>query len=458
MTSSTISQEVHDEMLDITEPHLYDESIREMNFYEYYPKLGTKFNGEGNPISIMIEEQNIYYVPSKSYLKIKGQIRRVDTDAVYPADAEITLINNAIMYLFSDIRYQLNSTTIGNINNPGQTTSMIGYLSYPDDFSTSSSLKMCWTKDTTNNASSKKYATSVGDPAAGYTPAETTTYNQGFAARKGLLFSSDPRGCFEFHIPLTHIFGFAEYKKIIFGLKHTLTLTRTTDTQALYRAEGVIDGKVDITDITWNMLQIQMSPEYITSMMSLINEKVTLPLAYRSRTTESIVLDQVLRHPWPLSLPGGAEKPRWLIIGFQTARINTQRQNPAAFDNIDLKSASVTLGSQTIPMTKIMTNFSRNEYTTLYDMFDNFKSDYYGIDSLVGGTQVNYVAYKTLFPIIVFDLRKQDERLKKGILNVRVNFEFGTVVPADTTAYSVIISDRFYKLQSDGNKLTVIDN
>ena len=65
---------------------------------------------------------------------------------------------------------------------------------------------------------------------------------------KGYLFSSDPRGCFEFHISTYHIFGFAEYKKVIYGLKHTLTLTRGSDNQALYRNDAAVDGKVDITE------------------------------------------------------------------------------------------------------------------------------------------------------------------------------------------------------------------
>ena len=32
------STEIHDEMLDINEPHIYDESISSMNFYEYTPQ------------------------------------------------------------------------------------------------------------------------------------------------------------------------------------------------------------------------------------------------------------------------------------------------------------------------------------------------------------------------------------------------------------------------------------
>src|SRR5579863_4075613 len=427
-----------------------------MNFYEYTPQTQANNNTAGHQISIVINNQDIYSLPSKSYLSIKGQIRRADNNNAYAAADEIALINNAMMYLFTGVKYELGSTTVESINYPGQITSMLGYLSYPDDFSTSAGLRCCWSKDTTDNANSLKYVRSTYAPAAGYTPAENANYNQGFAVRKGFLFSSNPRGCFEFHIPLTHIFGFAEYKKVIYGLKHTLTLTRGSDAQALYRNVAAADGRVDITNISWFMPQIQMTPEYLAGMRSLIEQKITLPLAFRARTSEQTMLTQTLNYTWRLSVIGGVEKPRWIIIGFQTAKINTQQQNPATFNHLDLKNAYVTLNSERYPMLDITTNFDRNEYMKLYEMFDDFKQDYYGIDGLVGGTQVNVAAYKTLFPIIVFDVRKQNEKLKTGVTDIQVKFEFNAAVPADTTAYALMISDRFFKLASDGNNMSVV--
>ena len=193
-----LSEEVHDEMLDVNEPHLYDESISSMNFYEYTPLTQANNNTAGHQISIVIHNQDMYTLPSKSYISIKGQIRQANNNDAYAAGAEIALINNAMMYLFTGIKYELGSTTVESINFPGQITSMLGYLSYPDDFSTSAGLKCCWSKDTTDNASSVKYVRSTEAPAAGYTPSENPKYNQGFAARKGFLFSSNPRNCFEF--------------------------------------------------------------------------------------------------------------------------------------------------------------------------------------------------------------------------------------------------------------------
>ena len=239
-------------------------------------------------------------------------------------------------------------------------------------------------------------------------------------------------------------------------MKHTLTLTRGSDTQALYHNAAAADGKVDITDISWYMPQIQMTPEYITGMRTLIEQKIKLPLPFSARTSEQTMLTQNENFSWRLSVTAGVEKPRWIIIGFQTARIDTQVQNPAVFDHLNLKNAYITLNSERYPMLDIKTNFARNEYIKLYDMFDDFKRDYYGIDSLVGGTQVNVAAYKSLFPIIVFDVRKQNEKIKVGVMDIQVKFEFGGVVPANTTAYAVIISDRFYNLASDGKNMSVV--
>ena len=204
------------------------------------------------------------------------------------------------------------------------------------------------------------------------------------------------------------------------------------------------------------MPQIQMRPEYLTAMRSLIEQKVTLPLAFRARTSKQTMVNQTLNYIWRLSVTGGIEKPRWIIIGFQTARINTQQQNPAVFDHLNLKKACVTLNSERYPMSDIIKDFNRNEYMKLYDMFDDFKKDYYGIDSFVGGTQVNVAAYKSLFPIIVFDVRKQNEKLKTGVTDIPVRFEFGAVVPADTTAYAITTSDRFYNLSSNGKNMSVV--
>ena len=450
-----LTMDVHDEMLDINEPHTIDESIQSIHFYEYVPQTNASNNTIGHNIKIDINAQDIYTLPSRSYIAIKGQLRRVNNNA-YAANDEISLINNAIMYLFSEIRYDLGSVTLEKISSPGQTTTLLTLLSQPDDFSTSAGLQYMWAKDTTENANSSEFEASVAAPAAGYRPAKNPLYNQGFATRRGLLISSDPRGSFSVIVPLSHIFGFAEYKKIIYGEKHTLTLTRGADTLAIHRANGVADGKIDLTSISWYMPQVVMNTEYLTALRSLIEQKAIVPIAFRARTCEQITVTQTMNFTWRLSVTGGVEKPRYIIVAFQTGRGDDQEQNPAVFDHLNFKNAFVTLNSERFPPSDIITDFATNDYAKLYDMFDSFKKDYYGIDSLVGGTQVNFPAFKSIYPILVFDVRRQNERLKSGVTDIQVRFNFNANVPANTTAYSVIISDRFFKMSSDGKNMRVV--
>jgi hypothetical protein len=242
----------------------------------------------------------------------------------------------------------------------------------------------------------------------------------------------------------------------VYGQKHTLTLTRSSDTLAIHRSAAVTDGKLDITSISWFMPQISLNPAYLTAMRSLIEKRVTIPIAFRARTSESIILTETQRFNWRLSVSGGVDKPRWIIIGFQTDKRDTQQQNPAVFDNLGLTNAYVTLNAERFPQSEMITDFGKNDYAKLYHNFDSFKTDFYGIDSLVGGSQVNFPAFKSLYPILVFDVRKQNETLKTGIIDIQCKFEFSANVPANTTAYSVIISDRFFKASSDGKNMRII--
>lgn len=458
--------QIIDDCLEILEVPEIDESITELKTVDYTPLTQGNNNTFAAPITIDINASDSLILPSKSYLLIEGQLRRRDNDTPYNAGDEIALINNAMMYLFSDIKYTLGGTVLESIHNPGQTTTMLGYLRFPDDYNTNAGLHRCWAKDTSDNASSKKYNDSPqviadqGAAAGDLTTVDNANYNQGFAVRKGFLMSSTPRGHFEFKIPLEHIFGFNScYKKISWGIKHSLALTRGNDNLTIYRGNAVTDGKIDIRSIIWKMPTIQTDPVILTELRTnIINNKI-IPLTYLARSCESTEVPQgAYSWTWNLAVPGGIEKPRWIIVGFQTNRNSTQEQNPAVFDNMNLNKAYVTLNSVKYPETDIDNNFNTNKYATLYDMFDNFKKEYDGLSELIGGNQVSYSAFKSLFPIIVFDVRKQNEKLKSGVVSIQLKFNYHNPVPANTHAYSIIISDRYLKQRSDGNNLTVITN
>ena len=77
--------------------------------------------------------KDIFTHPSESFLLIEGRLTKADGTAYANAD-NISLTNNAMMYLFRDIRYKLWGQEIEKINYVGQATTMLGLLKYPDEF------------------------------------------------------------------------------------------------------------------------------------------------------------------------------------------------------------------------------------------------------------------------------------------------------------------------------------
>lgn len=453
--------EISDSILNIKEPFSYDESIKSLDFSEIILQSQDNINKVSSQIVFNINNQNTIYYPAKSYLEFKGKIVK-NNDTLYAEDNDITLVNNAMMFLFSSISYKIGSTIIETISNPGQATSMIGYLSLPDDYSTSSGLKNCWSKDTTDNASSIEFVRSealAGNDAivlGKFTPRRATTYNQGFALRKSFIFSSNPIGSFTFTIPLSHIFGFAEYNRILYGVKHTLTLVRDSDNQALFRNNAIDAGKVVLENIAWHIPEVELNPLYNAAIMKMIDDKENFPVSFMARTCENTAVPQARTFDWRLQVTGGVEKPRWIIFGFQIDRLDDQTKNTAVFDNLNLTNAFVKLNSVRYPKDDFSINFPKNDYARLYERFDDFKKEFYGIDSLIGGTQVNYSAYRHLFPIIVFDLRRQDEQFRTAVVDLQAKFMFNENVPANTSAYAILLSDRLYNLSSNGNVLSLV--
>ena len=94
---------------------------------------------------IAIELQDHFYHPSESFLLIEGQLTEdIAANDPYVDVDVVSLTNNGMMYLFKRIRYDLAEKEVENVQHPGQATTMLGLLKYPDDFSKSVGLNQLW--------------------------------------------------------------------------------------------------------------------------------------------------------------------------------------------------------------------------------------------------------------------------------------------------------------------------
>jgi len=76
-----------------------------------------------------------------------------EDDMAFSDTDVITVTKNGIMHLFSNIKYRLSEQEVELLFYPGQATTMLGLLKYPDDFSKSIGLNQLWYKDNTSTTS-----------------------------------------------------------------------------------------------------------------------------------------------------------------------------------------------------------------------------------------------------------------------------------------------------------------
>ena len=436
------------DILQITEDIPVDDSIHEYEYKEYNPITGTDLNR--GSIVLTIEAQDIYTHPAESYLIIDGQLINNNGND-YGNNDIATLINNGMMYLFSDIRYHLASHEIEVLQNPGQASTMLGVLKYPDDFNKSQGLNQLWVKDENK-----------GNAVIDDTQAD---YNHGyFIKHKYIIGDPLPNGTFSFKIPLKHFLGFCEdYKKVLYGMQQRLTLTRTGNNDAIFRANAIAVGKINIKRIRWFMPHVIPSDAYRLQLDKIIEKKEKIPVGYRMLQCDSIQVPENQKpFTWRLGVKSSPDIPRFIIVGFQSGKNNNQETNPAIFDHLNVRNIYVTLNAKRYPDTDYENDFIKNQYSRIYGDAAQFRKKFYNMDELISNPGINPTEFKDLYPLYVFDVTKQSEKLKTSVSDIHIKANFGdgpagaNNPPANTIAYAVIISDRLFHFVSDGSKITNI--
>ena len=241
------------------------------------------------------------------------------TDGTAYANADAVALTN-------NVSCRLSNQEIEFVYHTGQATTTLGLLKYSDDVSRAQGLNQLWKKDTAASA--------------------VAADNAGFSARhKYIVQLPTTKGSFSFRVPLKHIIGFCEdYSKIVYGLKHQLTLVRKSDDDAIFRAATADAGRVSLDKISWLMPHVLPADTEKFQLYKSIESKVSLPVAYRTRQCDTATV-----FSWQLGVKNATEKPRWIIFGFQTEKSGDKTKNQAIFDHVKVKNMYVMLNSTRYP-------------------------------------------------------------------------------------------------------------
>ena len=125
-----------------------------------------------------------------------------------------------------------------------------------------------------------------------------------------------------------------------------------------------------------------------------------------------------------MSVKTAPEKPRFIIVGFETAKDGDQTKNPSTFDHVN-----VTLNSDRYPAVDYNLSFSNQKYSRVYDDAALFGVKFFGMDELITQSNIAPSDYKTLYTLFTFDVSKQKEKLKSSVVGIPIKANFTENVP-----------------------------
>ena len=241
-------------------------------------------------------------------------------------------------------------------------------------------------------------------------------------------------------------------------MRHSLQLNRkANDNYAIYRTSAPGAGKVVITKITWWMVRVLPSLSESSRLNKLIlDDKIILDSWFRVRQCAMVSVPVGLTSfTWNLGVK--TEKPRYVIIGLQTAKDENQEQNAALFDHQNVTNMKVRINSQEYPSIDVNSSFPLNQIVGWYRRLREFKSTFYGVDKIVSSTCVDAKTFKDLYPLFVFDVSRQSEKMGNStVVDLAVTMTTGAPVAANTNAFSLVISDRKIQFKVDGKRPLVV--
>lgn len=402
-----------DEILDLRAPIAYNDTITNIEYHAYNPFTNSfNYNDE---IRIVIQNQDLYVLPHKSYIYVEGTVvvnapptaaPGADNAVVAAANAARVppnFVNNAAAFLFDEIRYELNGFQLDVCKNVGITSTLKGYISFtPHDIARMGNAG--WNKNSN-------------------TPATAGSIN--------------------FCIPLKSIFGFAEdYQNILMNAKHELILLRSrNDVNALVGDNNI--STININKVQWHVPHVSVSDAQKLRLLRIIDKQLDVPLNYRTwELFEYPVLPTNDKHIWSVKASSQLNTPRFVVIAFQTDRNNRIQADKSRFDHCELSDLKVYLNSECYPYESLNVNFTTRQIAVLYDMYARFQESFYhDRPASCAAPMLTLNEFRTNAPIVVVDCSRQNEVLKKGIIDIRIEFRTRQNIPANTAAYCLIVHD-----------------
>ncbi len=389
-----------EEKLSLFSTPKWNDSIVREEVHTYYPH--TRSFDKNDVIEITINQQDAFISFYESSFCIEGSVEVIGGEI---ADS-CALTSNFGLFLFESISYDLCGTELEKVREPGLNSYIRGLL-------------LC----NTNNSKAL-------EPSGWSYPLDSNSISK--------------KTSFNIRIPLKFIFGiFDDYQRILMG-KHKFTLVRSRSDNNCYKATGQKSLSLNISSIELKAKHIFPNDLVKLQLLENLNKDSALFIPFRKWSLfELPSLNASNKEIWSVKNSLNLEKPRYLIICFQTNRKNNPKSSATAFDLIDLSYLRAYLNSEVYPHEAMRFNSASGNWTEAYQAYVDFQKSYFNKNTpepLM--TQDEFL----LKPIFVIDCSKQNDSIQQSTVDLKLEFETSKIAfPTNTRAYCVVINDSCFE-------------
>lgn len=385
------------QVFNIFEKPSFDDSIRRVEERTYYPYV--KSFGNSDNVEICVNQTDSWFLMSESSISIKGKLEITST-----ADgaAAVTLAPNAPAFFFDSITYEQCGKEMETVRDPGRVSTMRGYLCYETSYS----------KDL--------YTAGWNYPG------------------KPTVSASD--NSFHFIIPLKHLFGiFNDYTKVTCG-KQILRMVRArSDNDCLQIPDGKSTAKIVINSIELKVIHIFPNDDIKLKLLQAVKRDAPIIVPFMKWELHELpaLKAGATREIWAVKTTSSVESPRFVIVGFQTDRNANPKNDPTAFDHINISNIRLTLNSEYWPNERMDLDFATSDFM---QAFKNYTAFYQSYSGEARPSLLDYVAFKT-HTLFVIDCSRREESIKSSTVDIKVDIEAKVGFPDKTKAFCLIIHD-----------------
>ena len=153
----------------------------------------------------------------------------------------------------------------------------------------------------------------------------------------------------------------------------------------------------------------------------------------------------------------GISIPSWVFVVFQqNDGQHDQNLNNDTFVRLPVISAQVVIGKERYPDSAILINHDDDYYAQGYGQIkeafraltkDDILQPYISEDDFRSSNEGNNIAYN----IHAFDIRFQKNF--ESAQSIKVEFKFSVIIPAGIYGYSLVLTNKFFSISSDGQRM-----